>query len=92
LIDLFVAEAYRSQGVGKLLVDHMETIARQHGKPAVYLSAEPAANPRALQLYLRLGYIPIQEQPYHNTWRFIDSDGLLHEGEEWVVDMRKQLD
>jgi GNAT superfamily N-acetyltransferase len=91
LIDLFVAESFRSQGVGKALIDYVEVVAQRHGKPALYLSVEPDANPRALQLYRRLGFVPIHEHPYHNTWRFTDSDGMLHEGEEWVIDMRKQL-
>jgi GNAT superfamily N-acetyltransferase len=91
LIDLFVAQPYRSRGIGQRLIQHMEMVAQQYGKSAIYLSVEPHTNPRALQLYLRLGYSPLQEQPYHNIWRFTDSEGLMHEGEEWVIDMRKQL-
>jgi GNAT superfamily N-acetyltransferase len=91
LADLFVAEAYRGRGVGRALILHMEAAARQHGASAIYLGVEPIANPRAHQLYLRLGYTPLQEQPYHNTWRFVDSAGVLHEGEESVIDMRKEL-
>jgi GNAT superfamily N-acetyltransferase len=91
LIDLFVAETYRSRGVGRRLIQHMEAVARQHHKSSIYLSVAPDTNPRALQLYLRLGYLPVQEQPYHSTWHFSDSDGALHAGEEWVIDMRKQL-
>ncbi len=92
LIDLFVAELYRSRGIGQALIQHVEEVARHYGKSALYLSVEPRANPRALQLYLRLGYISLQDQPYHNTWRFSDSEGRVYEGEEWVIDMRKQLD
>jgi GNAT superfamily N-acetyltransferase len=91
LVDLFIAEAHRGQGVGRALIEHMEEVARQHGKTAVYLGVEPHANPRALQLYMRLDYIALQEEPYHNTWRFTDSAGLEHIGEEWVIDMRKEL-
>jgi GNAT superfamily N-acetyltransferase len=91
LIDLFVADPYRSRGIGRALIQYMEAVALQHGKSAIYLSVEPSTNPRALQLYLRLGYTSLQERPYHNSWSFTDSDGVLHEGEEWVIDMRKQL-
>lgn len=91
LLDLFVAEAYRSRGVGRALILHMEAAARQHGASAIHLGVELHANPRAHQLYLRLGYTPLQEQPYYNTWRFVDSAGVLHEGEEWTIDMRKAL-
>jgi GNAT superfamily N-acetyltransferase len=92
LIDLFVGEPYRSRGIGQALIQHMEGLAQQYGKSAISLSVEPHANPRAHQLYARLGYIPLQEQPYHNRWRFTDSDGRLHEGEEWLIDMQKKLD
>jgi GNAT superfamily N-acetyltransferase len=91
LVDLFVAEAFRSRGVGRALLQHLEEVARQHSKPAVYLSVEPFANPRALQLYKRLGYTPLQEEPYHNAWQFTDSEGVTHTGEELVIDMRKVL-
>lgn len=91
LVDLFVTENYRSRGVGQALMQHMEAIAQQHGKSAVYLNVEPSTNPRAVNLYLRLGYVPLQQQPYYNVWQFADTDGVLHKGEEWVIDMRKSL-
>ena len=69
-VDLFVSEQHRSQGVGRTLLAYMESVARQHGKTALYLSVEPVANPRALALYEHLGFQPLQQEPYPNVWRF----------------------
>jgi GNAT superfamily N-acetyltransferase len=91
IVDLFVAEAYRGQGFGSALLAHIESTAYQHGKRAIYLNVEPHTNPRALALYQRLGFQPLQAEPYHHTWRFTDSQGVEHFGEEWVVDMCKPL-
>lgn len=92
LIDLFVAEPFRGQGIGGSLMLHTEEVARRRGIASLYLSVESKNNPRAMRLYMRRGYTPLQAQPYYNVWRFTDSDGIVHEGEEWVIDMRKQLD
>jgi GNAT superfamily N-acetyltransferase len=91
-VDLFVAEAHRSQGVGRALLSQMERTARRHGKGALYLSVDPLGNPHALALYTRFGFRPLQQEPYHNTWRFLDSAGAEHVGEEWVIDMVKPLE
>lgn len=91
LIDLFVAETYRRRGVGKAMIEQMEVVVRMQGKRAIFLSVEPNENLRALALYRRLGYLPLQEEPYQNRWRFIDSDGIQHEGEEWLIDTRKEI-
>lgn len=91
LIDLFVAEEYRGRGIGQALIAQSEALARSQRKSALFLSVEPRENPRAFELYKRLDYRPLQVQPYHNVWRFVDSDGLLHSGEEWLIDMWKPL-
>lgn len=91
MIDLFTAEPYRSQGIGTALIHTMEQLVRQHGGTELYLSVEPMANPKATVLYSRLGYQPLQAEPYRSTWRFIDSDGIVHEGEEWIINMVKHL-
>jgi GNAT superfamily N-acetyltransferase len=90
-VDLFVAEHHRSQGIGRTLLEYMESMAREHEKTALYLTVEPVANPRALALYQRLGFQPLQQEPYHNVWRFTDSEGIERIGEEWVIDMWKPL-
>lgn len=91
LIDLFVMENYRRRGVGKTLISQMEAVAQTQGKSAIFLCVAPNENPQALALYRRLGYLPLQEEPYQNRWQFTDSDGHLHEGEEWLIDMQKTL-
>jgi GNAT superfamily N-acetyltransferase len=90
-VDLFVAEQHRSQGIGRTLLAYMERMAREREKSALYLTVEPVANPRALALYQRLGFQPLQHEPYHNVWRFTDSEGIEHSGEEWVIEMWKPL-
>ncbi|KAB8141292.1 GNAT family N-acetyltransferase [Chloroflexia bacterium SDU3-3] len=92
VIDLFVDAAQRGQGYGRALLGAMEQLAAACGKAALHLSVEPLENPRALALYRRLGYAPLQDAPYHSQWRFTDSQGVEHSGAEWVIDMRKPLD
>ena len=91
ILDLYVAEAHRSQGVGTALIQHMEGIAIDEGFDELFLSVDPNENARAYALYTRLGYQALQAEPYRDHWRFVDSDGRVHEGEEWLVDMVKAL-
>jgi GNAT superfamily N-acetyltransferase len=51
-VDLFVAEAHRGQGIGSEILQHVE----------------PRSNPRALSLYQRLGFRPLQEEPFDRGW------------------------
>ncbi len=91
IVDLRVAEAHRGQGYGSEFVRAIERIAVAAGYRQLYLGVEPLHNPRAYALYQRLGYQPLQSEPYRTTWEFKDSDGALHHGEDWGVDMVKQL-
>jgi GNAT superfamily N-acetyltransferase len=91
MIDLYVAEPFRGRGIGTSMIRHMEQLALQAGHDALFLSVDPVDNPRAHALYLRLGYQPLQTEPHHDHWRFTDSDGSVHEGSGWAVDMAKAL-
>ncbi len=91
IVDVQVKEAYRGQGYGSAFVDAIERIAVNGGYRHLYLSVEPADNPRAYALYRRLGYQPLQAEPYRKLWAFTDSAGAVHRGEDWVVDMVKRL-
>jgi GNAT superfamily N-acetyltransferase len=91
IIDLQVRESYRGQGYGSNFIHALERIATEAGWNQLYVSAEPRENPRAYALYQRLGYRPIQSEPYQKAWKFTDSIGNLHSGEGWVVDLVKQL-
>ncbi|GAB4214889.1 MAG: GNAT family N-acetyltransferase [Synechococcales cyanobacterium] len=55
---LAVLKAYRGQGVGRLLMEALETLARQHGIPSIQLSAQVTALP----FYEKLGYEVISEE------------------------------
>jgi GNAT superfamily N-acetyltransferase len=91
IVDLHVAEVHRGQGIGSAMIQRMEEIAFSIGRECLYLSVDPIANARAHALYARLGYQALQVEPYRDHWRFVDSDGRVHEGEEWLVDMVKVL-
>jgi len=91
IVDLQVKESQRGQGYGSYLVRAMERIASEAGYGHLYMSVEPLNNPRAYALYQRLGYQQEHPEPYRKTWEFQDSEGKLHRGEDWVVDMVKQL-
>jgi GNAT superfamily N-acetyltransferase len=90
--DLMIKDTLRSRGYGSAFLSAIEKIARDSGFRKIYLSAEPLANPRAYALYQRLGYQAEQIQPYFKKWEFIDSAGKIQSGEEWLIDMVKQLE
>ena len=91
IIDLYVPEALRSQGIGTSILCYMEQLAFNAGFDRLYLCVYPLDSPRAYDLYLRLGYQPLQAEPYHDHWRFTDSDDNVHEGEGWAIDMVKAV-
>jgi GNAT superfamily N-acetyltransferase len=91
LVDLQVLEVYRGRGYGTALVRALERITAAAGQRALYLRVDPVHNPRAYRLYQRLGYRQEQAVPYRLAWAFTDSGGLVHRGEEWAVDMVKQV-
>jgi GNAT superfamily N-acetyltransferase len=90
-LDLQVAEAHRGRGIGTAMIGQMETLAADQGCDRLWLSVDPMGNARAHALYARLGYRALQAEPYNDRWRFVDSEGRVHEGEEWLVDMFKAL-
>ena len=91
VVNLYVHSDCRSRGVGSAILREMEARARRQGCPAIYLRVEPENNPRAFALYKRLGFEPLQDKPFFDPYRFTDSDGNLHQGVEWNVEMMKEL-
>lgn len=91
ILDLHVAEMVRGQGIGTAMIRRMEELAAKEGYDRLYLSVDPVENKRAYALYERLGYRALQSEPYCDHWRFVDSDGQVHEGKDWQVDMVKVL-
>jgi ribosomal protein S18 acetylase RimI-like enzyme len=91
IVDLQVREAQRGRGYGSAFMRAIEHLAAAAGYRELYLSVTPLTNPRAYALYQRLGYQPIKSEPHRKNWEFIDSDGKVHRGEDWVVDMVKSF-
>jgi ribosomal protein S18 acetylase RimI-like enzyme len=91
LDDLKVKETHQGQGYGSAFIRAIERIAAEAGARQLYLSVEPEHNVRAYALYQRLGYQQIQVEPYLIRWAFTDSAGTVHHGEDWVVNMVKEL-
>ncbi|MBN1123329.1 MAG: GNAT family N-acetyltransferase [Anaerolineae bacterium] len=56
ICNLVVAEAYRGHGIGTALIDHFTEIAAGNGIRLLEIGAA-ASNPRALELYKRLGFV-----------------------------------
>lgn len=55
LTELFVEEPYRRYGVGRVLVAHVERLAREGGADELFVATDPANMP-ALALYHTLGF------------------------------------
>lgn len=91
IVDLQVKESHRRKGYGSAFVRAIERIATEAGYEQLYISVEPVDNPLAYALYLWLGFQQLQFEPYLKIWEFKDSGGKVHHGEDWVVDMVKQL-
>jgi GNAT superfamily N-acetyltransferase len=91
LQDLRVKETHRGHGYGSAFIRAIERVAADTGARQLYLSVEPVHNPRAYALYQRLGYQQLQSEPYLQLWEFTDSVGTVHRGEDWVVDMVKEI-
>ena len=91
IVDVRVEESRRRHGYGSAFIRAIERLAVEAGCTYLYLSVGPLDNPRAYPLYRRLGYRQLQPEPYRKAWEFTDSGGTAHLGEDWVVDMVKQL-
>jgi ribosomal protein S18 acetylase RimI-like enzyme len=91
IVDLQIAPKPRGQGYGSYLISVLEQIVVQQGYREIFLAVEPINNSRAYTLYQRLGYQQLQKDPYLKHWEFVDSDGILHAGDDWIVDMVKRL-
>jgi len=90
IVDLLVNESHRGRGYGSTLVRTIEQIVAAKGYDQLFIDVEPFDNPRAYALYQRLGFQPLQSEPYLSSWKFTDSAGKDHHGEAWVVDLVKQ--
>jgi GNAT superfamily N-acetyltransferase len=91
VIDLFIREDLRGRGIGSRFMFFLEDQARAAGFHQLYLSVDPVENAPARRLYERLGYHPLQSEPYRDHWEFTDANGALHQGDEWAIDLVKEL-
>jgi GNAT superfamily N-acetyltransferase len=91
IVDLYVKPDFRSQGIGTFMIHEMEKIAFKGGCSEIFIGVDPDFNQRAYSLYLRLGYEPLDKEPYLEHWNFTTSDGELREGDNWIIYLRKEL-
>jgi GNAT superfamily N-acetyltransferase len=93
IFSLGVVEAMRSRGLGAQLVAQLERVVRARSNlpnPQVGLGVA-FTNPRARELYGRLGYLSAGLDPYvdHRTW--LDDTGEWHEERELCEFLVKDL-
>jgi len=81
--DLRVREECRGSGTGTAIMGAVEHAAARRGYDTIGIAVNPEHNPRALALYKRLGYVEIGTQSY--------VDGVYDGFEDWVIDMKKQI-
>ena len=91
IVDLWVRPDLRSRGIGTFMMRKMEKLAVERGYSEIFIGVDPETNRRAYVFYLRLGYEPLQEESYLEHWCFTTSDGEVHEGHDWNIDLRKEL-
>ena len=91
VMDVWVAPNLRNRGIGSRMIRALEQTARERGFPCVYIQVQADKNPRAVALYQRLGYQPLQSKPYPDFYHHVDEHGNVKEGVELIVDMKKWL-
>ena len=91
IVDLQIAPKLRGKGYGTYLISELEQLVVQQGYKEIFLAVDPINNLRAYRLYQRLGYHELQKVPYLKHWEFVASDGILHRGDDWIVDMVKRF-
>jgi GNAT superfamily N-acetyltransferase len=89
--DLYVAQRFRSMGIGTSMIARMEELAVAFGHKVMHVGVDPVDNPRALALYERLGYVPMHDEPERKKAVFYDESGNAIEKEYWNINLKKQL-
>jgi GNAT superfamily N-acetyltransferase len=88
--DLLVLESFRSQGVGRQILDAAERLACERGFPHIGLSVG-AGSPRARSLYEHLGYRDAGLGPLHEHLEYLDASGQRQTWDETCVYLTKSL-
>jgi GNAT superfamily N-acetyltransferase len=92
IMDLYVAETARSQGIGTQMIQAMEQAARKAGHTQIFTSVDPVNNSRAYTLYASLGYQPLKDEPYQDSNCLEEAQNASSEACEWILDMVKVLE
>lgn len=91
IIDLFVDADRRGRGLGGKFIDGVSEVVREAGGGEIWIAVDPVENPRARALYERLGFVVVDPEPRRLHWKFTDSDGNVHEGRHWNIDLVRQV-
>ena len=88
--DLWVAPSRRSQGIGSAMVQMMESLAAERGYTLIGLSVG-IDNMLGMQLYRRLGFVPLSVPTYTLSGVLQDASGELTFWSEECQYMRKSI-
>lgn len=85
-----VMEMFRGHGIGTRLLEEAETVLLDRGFSRVTI-AVAKENYRALNLYERLGYLKVGDDP--GRWSYVDHHGQSRRVEEpcWVLEKKLKL-
>jgi ribosomal protein S18 acetylase RimI-like enzyme len=89
--DLYVAPAARGRGAGTALVAALEQATLERGFDVLRCSVDPVVNHRALALYRRLGYMPVDSVPERKVETFFDAEGDVQQHVYWRIELLKYL-
>ena len=67
---MWVAESARGLGLGRRLLEHLESLAREHGSSEAHLETSDVL-PEAITLYRSAGYVevpPFNNEPFADRW------------------------
>ena len=64
---------------------------KYHANEVLIGTITPEQYQKAYSFYERLQYKDIQAKPYKIKWKFKDSDGNTHQGNDWNIEMFKKL-
>lgn len=83
-----IRPAYRSQGLGTLILNTVENDLRRRRFRSITLNVAKD-NYAAARLYQRVGYVIVAHEP--GIWSYADDDGIWHHMEEPAWRMEKRL-
>jgi GNAT superfamily N-acetyltransferase len=90
--DVCVAAEHRWRGVGSAFIARLESIVHKLGHERLYIGVDPVASPRVFALYKRLGYVPVQDEPFEAEMLFHDAQGgPAVKKKYWRIELVKNL-